>query len=66
MEAEKCRVCGTSDQLLPRWMSDTGHKWVHCDRCGNTSKPVASNDRNEIITQWNREQIDKTAETGNC
>jgi len=56
MIPKKCRVCGTNDSLKPKWMSETGEKWVHCDRCGNTSTPIVSDDRNEIVAQWNKEQ----------
>jgi len=55
MEAEPCRICESKD-LRPLWSSETGEKWVACDNCGNTSSPVISNDRDEIIEQWNKEQ----------
>lgn len=48
--------CGSID-LKPKMMSETGEKWVHCDRCGNMSTPIVSNDRDEIISVWNKEQI---------
>jgi hypothetical protein len=50
-----CRVCG-SDKLLPKFVSATGEKWVHCDSCGNCSTPVVSDDRVVIIANWNAEQ----------
>lgn len=63
VEALPCGVCG-SNNLLPKWRSDTGEKWVHCDECGNVCSPVFSNDRAEIIAQWNDEQLQvvRTAE----
>ena len=55
MKVESCKDCG-SRKLRPLYRSDTNEKWVGCDSCGNTSTPIVSNDRDEIISVWNNEQ----------
>ena len=50
----KCNKC-RSDKLRPLFRSDTGEKWVGCDKCGNHSTSIVSNDRNEIIAVWDKE-----------
>jgi len=55
MEAKPCGICKSTD-LRPLYMSDTGEKWIACDKCGNHSKPIVSDSRNVIINQWNKEQ----------
>jgi len=59
MEAKNCKVCGSS-KLRPMSMSEIGAKWVCCDVCGNHSDPLVTNDRLELITQWNSEQETNT------
>jgi len=65
MEASPCGACG-STSLRPKWMSETGEKWVHCDQCGNHSFPMVSNDRQSIIGQWNKEQSEFRSESSSC
>lgn len=61
MEVKPCRVCGSTN-LRALFFSDTDEKWVGCDQCGNVSQPVVSNDRKEIIAQWNKEQTRNNSE----
>lgn len=48
-----CRICKTDKYLRPRFYSEHGEYWVHCDKCGLVSNaaPIA-----DYIEQWNREQ----------
>ena len=57
MKVRRCKNCNTGiENLIAKLNSITGEKWVHCDRCGNISTPIVSNDREPIIAQWNKEQ----------
>lgn len=57
MTGENCKVCN-SNNLKPKWDSNSGLGWVCCDNCGNISKPIPlSEGREKIIEQWNNEQL---------
>ena len=58
MKAEPCHVCKTDEHLKPKWMSDTGEKWVHCDNCGQISTPTIKGHPLEV---WNKEQQEAVA-----
>ena len=54
MEANPCK-CGSSN-LKPKFNSETGECWVHCDDCGNVSTPVMRPKSDEqIIAKWDEE-----------
>lgn len=54
--AKPCGNCG-SKNLFPRWDSQTGEGWTHCDGCGRVSKALpCSLGRSRLIHQWNMEQ----------
>lgn len=54
MRVIKCK-CG-SNNLKAKWNSKTGEKWIMCDDCGNISTAIITNDADDIIKIWNREQ----------
>ena len=54
MNIQKCKVCG-SFNLRSLMKSQTGHKWITCDNCGNISTPIITNDSEKIMNQWNKE-----------
>jgi len=54
MKPNPCKVCGSND-LVPRFYSHVGAEWIMCDNCGNTSSPVTSGNRDDIVAKWNEE-----------
>lgn len=52
MTPNPCSNCGSTD-LKAKWLDDVG--WIHCDKCGNISKPIPlEKGRIAIISEWNR------------
>lgn len=35
----ECPDCGEKKNLKAKYMSETGQKWVHCDKCGRVGDP---------------------------
>lgn len=54
----KCKFCGTDKHLKSKWNSDTGDKWVHCDGCGQISKPELKPE--DTVKDWNTVNPDLT------
>jgi hypothetical protein len=50
MFPKPCPCCDKTDFLKPKWNSDTGEKWVHCDNCGRVGNPSYS----DPVGGWNQ------------